>query len=298
MKKSARKRGFEQLELFIPAFPADIASRDQQDIMERPFFALSKRRIKPIEYRVGDAWVKITAHQQYGMSTIWDADILIWFASQIVEAQDKGLQTSRRIKTVPYEILKFIKRDTSGKNYKDLKESLSRLQSTVIETNIRQGNSTRHHQFSFISEFIENTDAKGKVTDIEIVIADWLYDGLTKNQKVLTISDQYFDLTGGVERWLYRVLRKHAGRQKTGYSLTFRQLYEKSGSANAFRNFAGKIRTLAKGGVLLEYALEVYENEMGEEVLYAVRRNQLHTTHEHSTGIELPRSRKRPKKPV
>lgn len=29
------------------------------------------------------------------MATIWDADILIWAASQIVEARDAGLRTSR-----------------------------------------------------------------------------------------------------------------------------------------------------------------------------------------------------------
>ena len=56
----------EQLELFIPSFASDIATRDQRDLMERPFFSLSKRRMKPIEYKAGDTWVKITAHAEYG----------------------------------------------------------------------------------------------------------------------------------------------------------------------------------------------------------------------------------------
>ena len=48
---------------------------------------------------------------------------------------------------------------------------------------------------------------------------------------VLTIHEDYFLLTGGIERWLYRVARKHAGHQEIGWQFTVRQLYEKSGSA-------------------------------------------------------------------
>jgi plasmid replication initiation protein len=34
---------------------------------------------------------------------------------------------------------------------------------------------------------------------------------------VLSIDRAYFGLTGGLERWLYRLVRKHGGRQSTGY---------------------------------------------------------------------------------
>jgi hypothetical protein len=47
--------------------------------MERPFFSLQKRkRLKLIEYRRpdGEAWVRVQqAIPNYGMATIWDADI-------------------------------------------------------------------------------------------------------------------------------------------------------------------------------------------------------------------------------
>ena len=39
------------------------------------------------------------------MATIWDADVLIWAASQIVDARDRGLRTSRLMAATPYEIL-------------------------------------------------------------------------------------------------------------------------------------------------------------------------------------------------
>ena len=41
---------------------------------------------------------------EHGMATIWDADVLIWAASQIVHARDAGLRTSRLMAATPYEI--------------------------------------------------------------------------------------------------------------------------------------------------------------------------------------------------
>ena len=37
-----------------------------------------------------------------------------------------------------------------------------------------------------------------------------------RRQGVLTIHPDYFILKGGIERWLYRVARKHAGSQDGG----------------------------------------------------------------------------------
>jgi plasmid replication initiation protein len=62
-------------------------------MMERPFFSLSKRkRNKPIEYESDDGkvWVKVRAHPEVGMATIWDADILIWCISKIVAERNRG----------------------------------------------------------------------------------------------------------------------------------------------------------------------------------------------------------------
>ena len=84
-----------QLELFN-ALPGKFAVRDAQDLMAYPFFSLSKsRRVAPIDFVSGHINIRVEAVPDHGMATIWDADILIWAASQIVEARDKGLRTSR-----------------------------------------------------------------------------------------------------------------------------------------------------------------------------------------------------------
>jgi plasmid replication initiation protein len=84
------RRRSNQLELFR-ALPGDIAARDAQDLMAYPFFSLAKsRRVRPIDYRQGAVTIRVEATQEHGMATIWDADVLIWAASQITEARDRG----------------------------------------------------------------------------------------------------------------------------------------------------------------------------------------------------------------
>ena len=82
--------------------------------MAYPFFSLAKsRRIVPIDFRAGTITIRVEAVPEHGMATIWDADVLIWAASQIVEARDAGLKTSRLMAATPYEILTFVGRGTS-----------------------------------------------------------------------------------------------------------------------------------------------------------------------------------------
>lgn len=87
-----------QLELFLPLPDfSDVALRDYQETMQRPFFSLTKkRRIKPIESQSPDGKVSVhvSANPAYGMATIWDADILIFLASAIQEKKRK--QHNRR----------------------------------------------------------------------------------------------------------------------------------------------------------------------------------------------------------
>ena len=97
----------EQLELFR-ALPGDLAARDAQDLMAYPFFSLAKtHRTTPIDFRTHDIAIRVEAVPEHGMATIWDADVLIWAASQIVEARDAGVRTSRLMAAAPYEILTF-----------------------------------------------------------------------------------------------------------------------------------------------------------------------------------------------
>ena len=64
------------------ALPGEVPPRDQRDLMERPFFSLAKaKRVTPILYQAGETQVQVYALHEHGMTTIWDAEVLIWAAS-------------------------------------------------------------------------------------------------------------------------------------------------------------------------------------------------------------------------
>src|SRR5277367_1032864 len=234
----------EQLDLFR-ALPGDLAPRDAQDLMAYPFFSLAKsKRLTPIDFRAGQIAIRVEAVPEHGMATIWDADVLIWAASQIVHARDAGLKTSRLMATTPYEILTFVGRSAGARDYQRLKAGLDRLQSTTVMTSIRQPSERRRHRFSWINEWKETADMHGRPLGLELILPDWFYAGILDDALVLTIDRAYFDLTGGLERWLYRIVRKHGGQQRAGWQFDFRHLHGKSASLSPFKRFAFELREI------------------------------------------------------
>ena len=235
---------------------SDTGPRDQRDLMERPFFSLSKSpRIKPILYKANDIEVQVFGLPEHGMATIWDADVLIWAASQIVAAENCGLATSRFFRFTPYQLLRGIGRGTGNQQYLLLKAALGRLQSTVIATTIRNDEHWRRRQFSWINEWEEMATRAGRIEGMEFVLPEWFYHGVVDRSLVLTIDPAYFRLTGGIERWLYRIARKHAGRQVQGWTFELAHLHAKSGSLARASDFALDLRRIAARQPLPGYRL-------------------------------------------
>ena len=195
----------DRLEAFR-ALAADLAPRDLQDLMSYPFFSLTKsKRVRPIDYHAGDITIRVEGTTEHGIATIWDADVLIWAASQIIEARDAGIETSRLLVATPYEILSFAGRGTSGRDYLRLKAALDRA---------------------------------------------------------------YFGLTSGIARWLYRLARKHAGKQPDGWRFDFRHLHARSGSLARYADFALDLRRIARAGAILGYRIEIERSRRGAEILH------------------------------
>jgi plasmid replication initiation protein len=280
-------KGHNQTDLFAAGF-ADVPIRDQRDTMERPFFSLAKKpRHSPIEYHVGQVYVKVSPNKEHGIATIWDADILIWAATQITEALDRGLRPGPVLTFHPYALLKSIRRDTSGRSYQRLKDAFNRLASTYVQTNIR---SSKGDSFHWLEGWGYEDDQHGNPISMYLTLPQWLYKGIVQDGGVLTIHEDYFLLTGGIERWLYRVARKHAGSQDTGWQFTMRQLYDKSGSCSRFSDFALDVRRIIDANTLPEYALSISTNAEGDHVVSMVRRSRLAGD---QPDFEIPRLRRR-----
>ena len=225
---------------FLFSFLGDFGFRDQHELMERPFFAINKNRKDPIEYLSPDKKVHVTisADPLYGLATIWDADILIYLASVVCEMRRRGINDiPRKITVRPANLLSAIGRSTGGKDYERLAHGMDRLVATTVKTNIRT-NGRREATFSWLDGWNHVVDENEIVQGVTLEMSNWFYEAIQKDTSLLKIDPRYFKLKGGLERWLYRVARKHAGSHgERGFEIGLRTLHEKSGSSRLLRKF-------------------------------------------------------------
>ncbi len=259
-----------QLDFFVATLN-DISLRDQREVMERPFFALSKHRKTPIVYKSpkGDVTLEISPNVKHGMATIWDFDILIWAASQINQMIEQGdkqrLDELRQTKALffqPADLLRAIDRGVSGRDRDDLRAALDRLASTYVKTNIRQ-----HHQgsakargFTWLDSWDEETDTRtGHSKGMSITLSQWFLMGVMDQRMLLSMDADYFTLKGGYERWLYRIARKHAHGASEGWTFALSTLHEKSGSDQRKSDFKRDIKRVIERGEILGYGFDWIE---------------------------------------
>ena len=268
-----------QLDLFVPML-SDLQLRDQRDTMERPFFSLAKRkRLTPINYVSpdGSVIINVRPHQHYGMATIWDADILIWAASTLNDMKRRSINDiPRRLQARPYELLKSIGRDTGGENARQLHEAALRLRNTSIETNLRSKDDEKPANFSWLSEVSVHKKRKGgkgqgkeqEYQGIVLTVSEWFYEAALSDGSLLAIDPAYFSITGGRERWLYRIVRKHAGGAgPNGISMRFTTLFEKSGAEGLYRRFKFELMKIIARNALPGFDLSL-EGRAGESEPY------------------------------
>ncbi|MHA0320234.1 replication initiator protein A [Sphingomonas melonis] len=265
-----------EFDLFIPLM-GDLPLKDQRETMERPFFSLQKRkRVKPIEYSSpnGETWVKIEAIPAYGMATIWDADILIWAASTLNRMREQGVNDlPRTLKTTSYDLLRAIKRDTSGRAYQELQAALQRLQTTSISTSIRAPKRRTKAGFNWLDKWTLEVDPDtDQPRGMTITLSDWVYEGIMGERSLLTMHQDYFLLTGGLERALYRIARKHAGNQKGGWTCRVEVLRDKTGSDSKPKEFNRMLRKVVEADQLPDYAMQMAATADGSPaVLFRLR---------------------------
>ncbi|MCC2981149.1 replication initiator protein A [Sphingomonas sp. IC4-52] len=276
MTKATRETASNQFDLFLP-YVADLALRDQREMMERPFFSLAKsKRVKPIDYRSPDGklWVHVSANPDYGMATIWDADILIYCASVLADMARRGVNdVPRKLHLMPYDLLRAIGRPTTGRAYELLGQALDRLVATTIKTNIRAEN-RREATFSWLDGWTQLVDEKTERSrGMTIELSNWFWEGVMMTGGVLSIDRAYFDLTGGRERWLYKVARKHAGGAgEAGFAISMPTLFEKSGAEGQYRRFKFEIARIAEKDPLPGYTLALEQPAGKREPALRMRR--------------------------
>ena len=214
-------------------FLCDIANwpvKDDIASMEFPLFSLAKQKdTQSREYRRGNKVVRIIP-SSVGAATVFDKDLLLYVASQIVEARNKGLPVSRTVQVTSIDFLLGTDRGDGRTSFEGIMSMLRRLRGTTIETNIPTGKDkvTQTKGFSMIDSFevlsgkkrsvktdgavIGEETEKERVFSFTVTISEWLYNGLI-GFEVLTLDRAYFKLTRSFDRRLYEIARKHCGDQ-------------------------------------------------------------------------------------
>jgi plasmid replication initiation protein len=241
----------------------DAAPKGDMGSMEHPVFSLTtKPDMRPREYQNGETFIKVSPSAK-GLATVHDRDVLIYCISQCVAALNEGKKVNRKLQIKAYDMLVATNRQTSGRGYELLQDSLRRLQGTQIETNIRQGGEERFAVFGLIDRAeTKSLTRNGRMQEIEITLSDWVFDAI-ENNHVLTLDRQYFQLRKPIERRLYELARKHCGKQ-TQWEIGLDKLAKKAGSGSTSKEFKRMITKVIadneQHGHIPEYAFAIHED--------------------------------------
>jgi plasmid replication initiation protein len=262
--KKTRENTLQKKKTAVIHYP-DKHLRDVIDLMEFPFVALSKDRINPIVYESEDKTQKvvISGHRGHFIASIYDWDIILIVAGKIQEILNNGSDIPSRKITIPrHELLKALHREGGRKQQKDLEKSLARLQLTGINTTINNKDGRYVEGFGFIESWRyaeRKSDRETKI--IQITLSEWLYELCCAQGSLLKSNSLYFDITSGLQKFLYRTARKHAGQKKDGWEFSLEKLYEKSGSEGNFRKFKSKLKAAVIENSLPDYFMKWIERK-------------------------------------
>jgi len=278
-----------QLDFFIP-IAGHVRAKDQQDIMAFPACSLSK---KPQHNKIRfedskGSWIEISPHQDYGLANIWDFDIMLYVVALVRQMKHQGLEKPRTVYFRGYDCLKFIGRGDSAKDYDALRDSLTRLKATTVRTNIRLDEiydperggyvaKEEYHEFSWTSEWKEHrevfrtnphTGERQLISNgFEAMFPNWFIDGIWREENLLVINQDYFGLTSGYERFLYRIARKFCGQQNE-WTVSLRGLHKRSGTTASYRQFVRYVKKYVDRGNIPDYNLAVYTSNQGGKRLF------------------------------
>ncbi|MER9414024.1 replication initiator protein A [Mesorhizobium sp. M0589] len=277
-----------QLMFFVPTI-YDAPLKDDVNLMDVAPFSLGKKSNKGIiKYELKDSLITIEGGAETGLATVFDYDIFLNMVSYLAEAvqvyrrdEAKGLRPTLPPKSYrpnASHILKFCRRSDGGKSYVDLEAALDRLANTTIKVvNLTGGKRRQVDSRPMIGGYsVVSRTGANKIETIEITIPDWVYTSVVRNEKtlpLLTLHQDYFLISSGLGRFIYRLARKAAGKTEATYSV--RELHRRCDSTQELRKFAYDLRefvTRTQAFPMPEYDLTLVEGRDGA-MLHMKRRD-------------------------
>lgn len=239
LPEQRQQQDFFVCDIFDAVPKSDMAS------MEHPIFSLSQKPdLKIRRYEHNGTWLEVRP-SIHGIANIHDSDVLIFCISQVMAAVKRGQKVSKTLRFNAYDLLLATNRGTGGNRYKHLRTALERLQGTQIATNILTGGKETLDIFSLVdSARVVRKTREGRMQEVEITLSDWVFNAIRASE-ILTLHRNYFRLRKPLERQIYRLARKHCGRQKE-WKISLNLLRKKCGSALSSAQFKYAIRSIIK----------------------------------------------------
>ena len=233
--------------------------KDDTASMEHPVFSLSTTPdFRVLVYENNGNSIEIKPSYT-GLATIHDKDILLYLASNLMNAKNNNKPIAQVVRFIAYDYLIATNKQTSGVQYQQLKDGLSRLKGTVIKTNIKTNGKEATREFSLIDEWgIVKEDNNQKMVAVEVKLSDWFYNSILGNA-VLSIDKDYFRLRKPTERRLYELARKHCGNQMA-WKIKLENLKMKLGITSPTRTLRFNIKKIAKTNHLPEYNVSMEDD--------------------------------------
>lgn len=290
-----------QMMFFVPAI-YDAPIKDDVNLMDVAPFSLSKNaRTGVIRYELKDSLITIEGGAESGLATVFDYDIFLNMVSFLAEevrryrqGEAKGLRPTlppKIYRPSASHILKFCRRSDGGKSYEDLEAALDRLNKTTIKVvNLSGGKRREVDSRPLIGGYkVVSRTGTNKIDQIEISIPDWVYLSVVRSEKnlpLLTLHQDYFLISSGLGRYIYRLARKAAGKTEACYS--FREVHKRSGSTQEFRFFQRDLKDFVartQAFPMPEYDLGLQEGQDGL-LLTMKRRMDMHGGDDQLTMLE------------
>jgi hypothetical protein len=245
----------------------DATPKSDQASMRFPLFTLStKPDMTPREYQEGPIFVRLSPSEK-GLATVHDRDVLIYAVSQCMAKLKRGQRVERKMRFHPHDLMVATNRETTGGSYRRFRDTLLRLRSTTIETNITMGGQEVMEGFGFIDGYkVVRETRDGRMQLVEITLSEWLFNAINERGKdLLTISREYFRLRKPLERRLYDLARKYCGRDER-WQIRLSNLRPKTGSTSTLGEFRRMVRSIVDANEVHDHFPD-YHLQLNDDLL-------------------------------
>lgn len=242
---------------FFVADLFDCTPKDDLHSMEHPLFTLSMQKDIRVRHYEHNGQTLTVTPSAAGMPTIWDKDIVIYVVSQYIAAlnRNRADAVNRKVRFSLYDYFVSTNRQTGKSQYDGFKRGLVRLRGMTMATNIETGGEITDDIFGIFdrARLVRRSRTDDRLVACEITLSEWLHRAILALE-VLTISQDYFRLRGGLERRLYEIARKYCGHQAR-FQIGLELLHKKCGAYSSMKEFRRMVRAIAESDVLPDYRL-------------------------------------------